>query len=137
MSMASSRSEPAGAGANIASTPLMPVSHNQQRDSALLLASLRSDASASTRDSSVFEKINQFNSLATQSKQLERKTADAALKRAMLGREQAENEMRQYRDEARLLRRHFEEGKQREQKVSERLETVMVSLYTYFVLLPY
>ena len=106
-------------------TPLQPVSHNQQRDSAH--SSLRSDASP-TRDKSVHDKINQFNSLTTQSKQLERKTADAALKRAMVAREQAENEMRQYRDEARALRRHAEEGKMREQKVGERLEAVMVRL---------
>ena len=107
-------------------TPLQPVSHNQQRDSAI--SSLRSDASP-TRDNSVHDKINQFNSLAIQSKHLERKTADAALKRAMVAREQAENEMRQYRDEARALRRHAEEGKMREQKVGERLEAVMVSLF--------
>ncbi|KAH8900874.1 hypothetical protein GQ53DRAFT_740714 [Thozetella sp. PMI_491] len=101
---------------------LMPVSHNQQRDSPV-----RGDAAGAGRDSTVHDKINQFNSLAIQSKQLERKTADAALKRAMLGREQAETEMRQYRDEVRLLRRHIDEGKQREQKVGERLESVMES----------
>lgn len=81
------------------------------------------------RDSiTVSDKINQFNSLAMQSKQLERKTADAALKRAMLGREEAEAELRRYRDEARALRKHVEEGKERERRVGERLETVMVSL---------
>ena len=78
------------------------------------------------RDSSVHDKINQFNTLAMQSKQLERKTADAALKRAMLGREEAEAEMRRYRDECRALRKQVEEGKERERKVGERLETVMV-----------
>ncbi len=83
-------------------TPLQPVSHNQQRDSMHMLSALRSDTSGA-RDSFVHDKINQFNTLAVQSKQLERKTADAALKRAMLAREQAENEMRQYRDEARIL----------------------------------
>lgn len=61
------------------------------------------------------------------SKQLERKTADAALKRAMLGREEAESEMRRYRDEVRGLRRYVDEGRERERKVGERLETVMVS----------
>lgn len=61
-----------------------------------------------------------------QSKQLERKTADAALKRAMLGREEAESEVRRYREEAKMLRKAFEEGKERERKVGERLETVMV-----------
>ncbi|KAK8087115.1 hypothetical protein PG994_002089, partial [Apiospora phragmitis] len=71
------------------------------------------------RDSSIHDKIQQFNSMSQQmssaafSKQLERKTADAALKRAMLGREEAESEMRRYRDEARGLRRHIEEGRER------------------------
>ncbi|KAK8025532.1 hypothetical protein PG990_003355 [Apiospora arundinis] len=83
------------------------------------------------RDSSIHDKIQQFNSMSQQmssaafSKQLERKTADAALKRAMLGREEAESEMRRYRDEARGLRRYIEEGRERERKVGERLETVM------------
>lgn len=60
-------------------------------------------------------------------KQLERSTADAALRRAMLGREEAETEMRRYREEARTLRSVVEEGRERERKVGERLETVMVS----------
>ncbi|KAK8006296.1 hypothetical protein PG991_012593 [Apiospora marii] len=83
------------------------------------------------RDSSIHDKIQQFNSMSQQmssaafSKQLERKTADAALKRAMLGREEAESEMRRYRDEARGLRKYVEEGRERERKVGERLETVM------------
>lgn len=70
--------------------------------------------------------MSQQMSSAAFSKQLERKTADAALKRAMLGREEAESEMRRYRDEARGLRRYIEEGRERERKVGERLETVMV-----------
>jgi hypothetical protein len=63
-----------------------------------------------------------------QGKQLERKANDAALKRAMLGREEAESEMRRYREEARALRRQIEEGKDRERKVGERLESVMVRI---------
>ncbi|TVY35662.1 hypothetical protein LSUB1_G006898, partial [Lachnellula subtilissima] len=78
-----------------------------------------------SRDSSVHDKISQFNTLAFQGKQLERKANDAALKRAMLGREEAESEMRRYRDETRSLRKHIEEGRERERKVGERLETVM------------
>ncbi|CAK7271095.1 hypothetical protein SEPCBS57363_004440 [Sporothrix epigloea] len=74
---------------------------------------------------SATDKISQFNSLATQSKHLERKTADAALKRAMLGREEAETEMRRYREEARQLRKQADEGRHREQRLGERLETVM------------
>lgn len=86
---------------------------NQQRDSS----------------TSVHDKISQFNnlSIAMQTKQLERKTADAALKRAMLGREEAEVELRKHKEELRALRKAVEEGKERERRVGERLETVMVS----------
>lgn len=95
---------------------------NQQRPSSAIFSSFRSEA----RDSSVHDKISQFNSLANHGKQLERKAADAALTRAMLGREEAESEMRRYRDEVRALRRHVEEGKERERKVSQRMEEIMV-----------
>ncbi|KAK4186230.1 hypothetical protein QBC35DRAFT_387710 [Podospora australis] len=140
-------SSPAGGGRHsIATTPLQSISHNNQqrdRESTLFSPSQSQRSRGHTlgattdnggRDSSVHEKINQFNSLAVQSKQLERKTADAALKRAMLGREEAEADMRRYRDEARTLRRMVkdaeklvEEGRERERKVGERLETVMES----------
>lgn len=95
---------------------------NQCRDS--IFASLRTDS----RDNSVHDKISQFNNLSVtmQSKQLERKTADAALKRAMLGREEAEGEMRRVKDEMKMLRKAIDEGKDRERRVGERLETVMV-----------
>ncbi|KAJ8068663.1 hypothetical protein OCU04_002365 [Sclerotinia nivalis] len=112
-------------------TPLHQVSPervNQQRQWDLPTSPTGengSKASKHSRDSSVNDKIAQFNSLAYQGKQLERKTNDAALKRAMVGREEAESEMRRYRDEARILRRQVEEGKERERKVGERLESVM------------
>ncbi|OTA81372.1 hypothetical protein M434DRAFT_401393 [Hypoxylon sp. CO27-5] len=112
------------------SAPLQPISPdrvNQQRD-ASVFSSMRTDQ---CRDSDVHDKIRQFNNMAhhgpsaSMSRQLERKTADAALKRAMLGREEAEAEMRRYRDEARQLRRQVEESRGRERKVGERLEDVM------------
>ncbi|KAJ2967234.1 hypothetical protein NUW58_g10499 [Xylaria curta] len=96
-----------------------------------MLSSLRSN---SQRDSDVHDKIRQFNTLSqlppnatSMTKQLERMTADAALKRAMIGREEAESEMRRYREEARILRKQVDEGRERERKVGERLETVMES----------
>ncbi|PHH83849.1 hypothetical protein CDD82_41 [Ophiocordyceps australis] len=81
------------------------------------------------RDGSVLDKISQFNSLsvAMQSRQLERKTADAALKRAMMGREEAEAEMRRLRDETTRLQNAVDEGRERERRVGERLESVMES----------
>ncbi|KIL91415.1 hypothetical protein FAVG1_05031 [Fusarium avenaceum] len=96
---------------------------NQQREREPAFSHHR----GASRDNAVFDKISQFNNLSVtmQSKQLERKTADAALKRAMLGREEAETELRKYRDETKTLRKAIDEGKERERKVGERLETLM------------
>ncbi len=108
-------------------TPLFQVSPervNQQRFEGN--PSPLTAAGRHSRESSVHDKVAKFDSLAVQSKALERKTNDAALKRAMLGREEAENEMRRYREEVRILRKQVDEGKDRERKVGERLESVMV-----------
>jgi hypothetical protein len=110
-----------------AGTPLLPISPDRANQRPLSTFELESPGRTRVeRESSVQEKIAAFNSVAFQGKQLERKANDAALKRAMVGREEAESEMRRYRDEARMLRRHVEEGKERERKVGERLESVMV-----------
>ncbi|KAM0282936.1 hypothetical protein ACHAQH_002747 [Verticillium albo-atrum] len=114
--MDSPRSHPGSPGG-----PLNPITPDRANRESTFMASLRSDL----RDSPVHDKISQFNTLAMQSKSLERKTADAALKRAMLGREEAEGEMRRYRDETKILRVQLEKARDREQRVSERLETVM------------
>ncbi|KAI9737604.1 MAG: hypothetical protein M1818_005608 [Claussenomyces sp. TS43310] len=110
-------------------TPLHQVSPervNQQRcDLAKPPSSESNGTSRHGRESSVQEKAARFESLAFQGKQLERRTNDAALRRAMLGREEAENEMRRYRDEVKALRKQLEEGTARERKVGERLENVM------------
>jgi len=112
-------------------TPLYQVSPeraNQQRPQSLYDESPSGLHGRHSRESSVHDKVAVFNSLAYQGKQLERKTNDAALKRAMLGREEAESEMRRYREDARMLKKQLEEGQGRERKVMERLENVMVSL---------
>ncbi|KAK2002490.1 hypothetical protein LX36DRAFT_707769 [Colletotrichum falcatum] len=119
--MADSADQPPSPGGPL--SPMTPDRANQKQQGRNLFTSPRS--SPGGRDSSVHEKISQFNNLAMQSKTLERKTADAALKRAMLGREEAETELRRYRDETKVLRVQLEKGKEREQRVSERLETVM------------
>ncbi|KAH6966277.1 hypothetical protein EDB82DRAFT_515377 [Fusarium venenatum] len=95
---------------------------NQQRDRESVFTHLR----PASRES-VHDKISQFNNLSVtmQSKQLERKTADAALKRAMLGREEAESELRKTREETKALKKAIDEGKERERKVGERLEALM------------
>jgi seryl-tRNA synthetase len=109
-------------------TPLLQISPervNQQKNESGASPSI--GAGGHSRDSSVYEKVAKFDSLASQSKALERKANDAALKRAMVGREEAETDMRRYREEVRTLRKQVEEGNARERKVGERLETVMVS----------
>lgn len=115
-------------------TPLFQVSPervNQQRPESGASPSL--GLGEHLRNSSVHEKVAKFDSLAFQGRALERKTNDAALKRAMLGREEAESEMRRYREEVRALRKQVEEGSARERKVSERLEAVMVSSELAFI----
>ena len=119
-------------------TPLATLSSDRvnQRDSTTSSYFSSHRGGGHSRDSSVHDKIRQFDHLAhlapinaaSMSKQLERKTADAALKRAMLGREEAEGEMRRYREEAKQLRKQIYEGQERERKVGERLETVMVCI---------
>lgn len=86
---------------------------NQRRDSNM--SPFRADG----YESPVLEKISQFNNMSG------RKTTDA-LKRAILGREEAEVEMRRLRDEITQLQSAVDQGKDRERKVGERLETVMV-----------
>ncbi|KAL2117266.1 hypothetical protein VTJ04DRAFT_9434 [Mycothermus thermophilus] len=122
-------SSPAGGG-----QPLQPVSHNAQRDSIFsspqIQRSLANVCVSPSRDSTVHEKIHQFNALALQSKQSERAAQDvaqkdAALKRATLAREQAEAEMRRYRDEARMLRKELEASQAEKNRVSQRLDEVM------------
>ncbi|KAI1740578.1 hypothetical protein F4680DRAFT_92394 [Xylaria scruposa] len=121
------RSPPGSPGAN--ATPLQPISPDRVNQQNPMLSPIRNSVQ---RDSDVHDKIRQFNNLShlqphgtSMSKQLERMTADAALKRAMIGREEAESEMRRYREEARALRKQVDEGRERERKVGERLETVM------------
>lgn len=96
-----------------------PSRVNQHRESSV--TPFRSDL----YDSPVLERISQFNNMSGQSRQLERKANDA-LKRAVLGREEAEGEMRRLRDEIAQLQYAVEQGREREIKVGERLETVMV-----------
>jgi hypothetical protein len=122
---------PASPGTGSPLHQMSPERANQQRfdtkpAQALHGCSASHDASRHLRESSVSEKAARFESLAFQGKQLERRTNDAALKRAMLGREEAESEMRRYREETRQLKKQVEEGRDRERKVGERLENVMV-----------
>ena len=75
--------------------------------------------------SEVQGKVAQFNGLAKEAAQ-RRKDNEAALKRAILGREEAEGESRRLRDGNNRLRMEVEEGRSRERRVGERLEAVQV-----------
>lgn len=70
-------------------------------------------------------KVAQFNNLSREAAQ-RRRDNEAALKRAVMGREEAESETRRLKEENRVLRRDIEEGRGRERKVAERLDGVMV-----------
>ncbi|TQS36086.1 hypothetical protein Golomagni_03473 [Golovinomyces magnicellulatus] len=77
---------------------------------------------------SVQDKVKAFDTIALQACRFSGgKISEAAYNRAVLGREEAECEMRRYRDEARALRRAVEEGKRREIIVGERLDSLMES----------
>lgn len=75
--------------------------------------------------SDVQGKVAQFNSLSKEAIQ-RRKDNEAALKRAVMGREEAESETRRMKEQNQVLRRENEEARGRERKVGERIEVVMV-----------
>ena len=79
----------------------------------------------SRTSSDVQGKVAQFNNLSKEAIQ-RRKDNEAALRRAVVGREEAEGETRRLKEESRLLRNEIEEGRSRERRVGERVEGVMV-----------
>jgi len=114
-------------------TPLFPVSperaNRQQLPQSPSLPSLQNNPflTHSRGNSDVQGKVAQFNNLSREATQ-RRKDNEAALKRAVLGREEAEGESRRLREDNRLLRKDVEEGRARERRVGERLEGVMEEL---------
>lgn len=70
-------------------------------------------------------KVAQFNGLAKEAAQ-RRKDNEAALKRAVLGREEAEGESRRLRESNERLRLEIEEGRGRERRVAGRVEGLQV-----------
>lgn len=109
--------------------PIIPQSPSLPAD----LVHLRGPSiSAHTRTSSdVQGKVTAFNNLSKDSSQ-RRKDNEAALKRAVMGREEAESETRRIKEENRVLRREIEEGRGRERKVAERVEVVMVGGTSFY-----
>ncbi|MCJ1475582.1 hypothetical protein MMC13_004245 [Lambiella insularis] len=120
---------------NSPGTPLFPVSPDRvNRQQLPLSPSRQSDIfflqddpfrSYHSRNSSdVQGKVAQFNNLSKEASQ-RRKENEAALKRAMVGREEAESETRRLKEENRLLMKELEDGNTRERRVGERVEAVM------------
>ncbi|KAL8770589.1 MAG: hypothetical protein Q9194_005123 [Teloschistes cf. exilis] len=115
-------------------TPLFPVSPERANRQLPQSPSLPSDLHESAKiahireNTDVQNKVAQFNSLSKEAVQ-RRKENEAAMKRAVLGREEAENETRRLKDENKTLRRELDEGKAREKKVAERIESVMEELH--------
>ncbi|KAK4692998.1 hypothetical protein P7C71_g4311, partial [Lecanoromycetidae sp. Uapishka_2] len=114
-------------------TPLFPVSperaNRQQLPQSPSLPSLQNNPflTHSRGNSDVQGKVAQFNNLSREAAQ-RRKDSEAALKRAVLGREEAESETRRVREDNTILRRDVEEGRARERKMGERLEDMMEEL---------
>jgi hypothetical protein len=77
-----------------------------------------------TRSSDVANKVMAFNNLAKD----KQRNNEAALRRAVVGREEAEDETRKLREETASLKKQVEAGKARELRVAQRLEAVMVCL---------
>ncbi|KAI9849172.1 MAG: hypothetical protein M1837_005402 [Sclerophora amabilis] len=116
-------------------TPLFPVSPeraNQQNRPALRPTSpsgpdfIGKDQSACASD--VQNKVAQFNSLNKDAAE-RRRVHEAALRRALMGREEAESENRRMKEELRNMRREAVDGKDRERRVAERLETLMEEVH--------
>lgn len=103
----------------LAQSPSLPHLNRAQNDPFL---------THSRGNSDVQGKVAQFNNLTKEAAQ-RRKDSEAALRRAVLGREEAEGESRRLREDNRLLRQDVEEGRARERRVGERLEDVMVWSY--------
>lgn len=112
--------------------PLFPVSPERANRQALshspsLPSNLQDPfkVAQSQENSDVKSKVAQFNTLSKEAVQ-RRKDNEAAMRRAVLGREEAENETRRLKDENRGLRKDLEDGRARETRVAERIESVMV-----------
>jgi len=115
--------------------PLIPVSPERtnrllpQSPSAPGLSRFHTEHAAqhSHGTSDVQGKVAQFNNLSKEAA-ARRKENEAALKRAVMGREEAESETRRSREENRVLRKEVEEGRGRGRRLSERIEGLVEEL---------
>ena len=70
--------------------------------------------------------VARFNSLDIKDHAELRRKDEAALKRAQMGREEAEEQVKRHREEGRRLKKELDESSDRERKVMKRLDAVMV-----------
>ena len=104
----------------------LPLSPSRQSDLFLQNDTLKSHHSRNSSD--VQGKVAQFNNLSKEASQ-RRKDNEAALTRAVVGREEAESETKRLKEENRLLRKDIHDWSARERKVAERMEAVMVGAH--------
>jgi septal ring factor EnvC (AmiA/AmiB activator) len=123
-------------------TPLYPISPERtNRQSAIPVSSpslthgfaaasrgLHDPFGSPGRLSDVQGKVAQFNNLSRESTQ-KRMDMDAALKRAVVGREEAEAELKRLREAYTELRAQVEEFGERERKIGLRIEATMVCFF--------
>ncbi|KAH0550908.1 hypothetical protein GP486_007728, partial [Trichoglossum hirsutum] len=116
-------------------TPLFPISPERANKQSLNhaipnspSASILSFHGHTRNNSDVQGKVDKFNSL-TKEVSERRKANEAALKRAVVGREEAENETRRTKDELKRLRAELSEGKDREKKAGDRMERILEDLH--------
>lgn len=75
--------------------------------------------------------VARFNGLNIQDRLEEKiKKKEAALSRANMGREEAEAQVKELREEGRAAKRDLDESRDRERRVAKRLDVVMVSIFT-------
>lgn len=113
------------------STPLHPLSPervNVPKHSLSVFGSPQSSPSRNKDLSDVQGMVARFNALDIKDHAELRKKEQAALRRAQMGREEAEAEAKRWREECRGLKREGEEGRERERRVVRRLDVVMVSI---------
>lgn len=71
--------------------------------------------------------VARFNGLEIKDRLDEKlKKSEASLRRAQMGREEAEAQVKEVREEARGLKKELDESKDRERRVAKRLDVVMV-----------
>ena len=79
------------------------------------------------KHSDVHGMVARFNSLDIKDHADLRKRDEAALRRAQMGREEAEEELRKTKEESQRLEKELAEVKEREKKVVKRLDVIIVS----------